>query len=168
MTEMQKLINMLAKADIPYELTVQPFTNTIQVWYPTQANPVTDVICHEYSYGGKEGLLEIMGLVNEKNTGGDSVEGHLTADEVFERIAKYHRTHKTAEEVDKWMDNSNVDWLDYWFVDNATGEEFFVEVRDTDHAKSDAWGIARANFDAPKLLRIISPEEAEWIGLDTY
>ena len=77
MTEMEKLINKLAKADIPYELTVQPVTNSIQVWYPTQENPVCDVICHEYSYGGKDGLLEIMGLVDETKTE-DSVEGYLT------------------------------------------------------------------------------------------
>ena len=165
MTEMQKLINMLAKADIPYELTVQPFTNTIQVWYPTQANPVTDVICHEYSYGGKEGLLEIMGLVNEKNTGGDSVEGYLTADEVFERIAKHYRTHKTAEEVAK---DEKAPWIDYWFIDLESEEEFFVEVRDTEHAKKDAWAIAKANFENPRLMKTITPEEAEWIGLDTY
>lgn len=165
MTEMQKLINLLAKADIPYELTVQPFTNTIQVWYPTQANPVTDVICHEYSYGGKEGLLEIMGLVNEKNTGGDSVEGHLTADEVFGRIAKHYRTHKTAEEVEQ---NTEADWIDFWFVDDESGEEFFVEVRDTEHALADATEIARANFESPRWIETLTPEEAEWYGYDTY
>ena len=165
MTEMQKLINKLAKADIPYELTVQPFTNTIQVWYPTQANPVTDIICHEYSYGGKEGLLEIMGLVNEKNTGGDSVEGHLTADEVFDRIAKHYRTHKTAEEVEQ---NTEADWIDFWFVDDESGEEFFVEVRDTEHALADATEIARANFESPRWVATITPEEAEWYGYDTY
>ena len=165
MTEMQKLINKLAKADIPCELAVHPFTNTLQVWYPTRENPVCDVICHEYSYGGKDGLLEIMGLVDEKKSGGDSVEGYLTADEVFERIAKYHRTHKTAEEVEQ---DTNDEWVDYWFVDDESGEEFFVEVRDTEHAKKDAWAIARANFEKPKLFGTITPEEAEWYGYDTY
>ena len=165
MTEMQKLINKLAKADIPCELAVHPFTNTLQVWYPTRENPVCDVICHEYSYGGKDGLLEIMGLVDEKKSGGDSVEGYLTADEIFGRIAKYHRTHKTAEEVEQ---NADDEWVDYWFEDLESGEEFFVEVRNTPIANQDAWSIARANFESPHLIDIIDTEEAEWMGLDTY
>lgn len=164
MTEMQKLINKLAKADIPYELTVQPTTNTIQVWYPTQENPVCDAICHEYSYGGKDGYLEIMGLVDEAKTG-DTVEGYLRADEVFDRIAKHYRTHKTAEEVEV---NAEADWIDYLYTDEATGEDFLVEVRNTDTADDDAEEIAWANFESPRLIEIISPEEADWLGLDTY
>ena len=164
MTEMEKLINKLAKADIPYELTVQPVTNSIQVWYPTQENPVCDVICHEYSYGGKDGLLEIMGLVDETKTE-DSVEGYLTADEIFERIAKHHRTHKKAEEVEQ---DTNDEWIDYWFEDDESGEPFFVEVRMTEHSKKDAWSIARANFKTPRLLGMLDPQKAEWYGYDTY
>ena len=161
MTEMEKLINKLAKADIPYELAVHPFTNTPQVWYPTRENPVCDAICHEFSYGGQDGLLEIMGLANSP----DSVEGYLTADEVFDRIAKHYRTHKTAEEVEA---NEEAEWIDYWFEDEESGEEFFVEVRDTENAEKDAWAIARANFESPRLIDIIDTEEAEWMGLDTY
>lgn len=164
MTEMEKLINKLAKADIPYELAVQPTTNSIQVWYPTQEAPVCDVICHEYSCGGKDGYLEIMGLVDEAKTG-DTVEGYLRADEVFARIAKHYRTHKTAEEI---AQNTDDEWIDFWFVDNESEEEFFVEVRKTEHAKKDAWAIARANFKAPKLIRTIAPEYAKYYGYDTY
>jgi hypothetical protein len=162
MTEMEKLINKLAKADIPYELTV--LYDTIQVWYPSVKNNVADVVCHEWSMGNKDGLLEIMGLVDETKTG-DVVEGYLTADEIFERIAKHYRTHKTAEEV---KTNTEADWIDYWFIDLESEEEFFVEVRDTDHAKKDAWAIAKANFANPRLMKTITPEEAEWYGYDTY
>ena len=166
MTEMTKLINMLTEANIPFELTTDAVgTPNNQVWYPTHANPVCDVICHKYSYGGKDGLLEIMGLVDEKKSGGDSVEGYLTADEIFGRIAKYHRTHKTAEEVEA---NEEADWIDYLYTDDATGEDFLVEVRDTDTADDDAEEIAWANFESPRLIEIISVEEAEWLGLDTY
>lgn len=164
MTEMEKLINKLAKADIPYELVVQSFTNSIQVVYPSKANPVCDAICHKYSYGGKEGLLEIMGLVDEDKIG-DTVEGCLTADEVFDRIAKHYRTHKTAKEVEA---NAEADWIDYLYTDDATGEDFLVEVRNTDTADDDAEEIAWANFESPRLIEIISAEEAEWMGLDTY
>lgn len=162
MTEMEKLINKLAKADVPYELTV--LYNTIQVWYPSADDYVADVVCHEWSYGYKEGLLEIMGLVDETKTD-DIVEGYLTADEIFERIAKHYRTHKTAKEVET---NEEADWLNYWFEDLESGEEFFVEVRDTENAEKDAWSIARANFESPRLIDIIDTEEAERIGLDTY
>jgi hypothetical protein len=162
MTEMEKLINKLAKADIPYELTV--LYDTIQVWYPSVKNNVADVVCHEWSMGNKDGLLEIMGLVDETKTG-DVVEGYLTADEIFERIAKHYRTHKTAEEV---KTNTEADWIDYWFIDLESEEEFFVEVKDTDHAKKDAWAIAKANFANPRLMKTITPEEAEWYGYDTY
>jgi hypothetical protein len=159
---MEKLINKLAKADIPYELRV--LYDTIQVWYPSVKNNVADVVCHEWSMGNKDGLLEIMGLVDETKTG-DVVEGYLTADEIFERIAKHYRTHKTAEEV---KTNAEADWIDYLYTDDATGEDFLVEVRATDTADDDAEEIAWANFESPRLIEIISVEEAEWLGLDTY
>lgn len=84
MTEMKKLINMLTEAGIPFQVTADMF-GTPQVWYPNRQNSVCDAICNECSYGGKEGLLEIMGLVDEEKVG-DSVEGHLTAEQVFARI----------------------------------------------------------------------------------
>lgn len=43
-----------------------------------------DVICHECSYGGNLGLLEIMGKYVHKTD--DTVEGYLTADEILKRI----------------------------------------------------------------------------------
>lgn len=42
-----------------------------------------DVVCHEWSYGGKDGLLEIYGSLL------DDVDGWLTADDV---IKKYLET----------------------------------------------------------------------------
>lgn len=53
---------------------------------------------------------------------------------------------------------------DYMFVDEVTGEEFFVETFDY----IDAIGVARANFEKPKFVGVYSIEEAEAIGLDTY
>ena len=82
-TEMTKLINMMTKANIPFELTTDVYNNIDnQLWYPSYKERVCDVICHEGSYGGDMGLLEIMGLICEE---GD-VKGWLTAEEVFERI----------------------------------------------------------------------------------
>lgn len=84
-TEMDKLIPMLIKNDIPFDLTIN--LGRPQIWYPSFKNPVCDVICHWGSYGHESGLLEIMGLVS--NTLEDGVEGSLTAEEVFERIKNH-------------------------------------------------------------------------------
>lgn len=87
MAEMQKLIVLLAKANIPFEITIH--YDSLQVWYPSKKDVVCDAICHSFSYGHEQGLLEIMGLVDEEKVG-DSVEGWLTAKEVFCRIFKHY------------------------------------------------------------------------------
>lgn len=55
---------------------------------------------------------------------------------------------------------------DYWFVDNESGEEFFVECA----TEEEAWEIAIENFDGAdlELVQVITPVEAEMWGLDTY
>lgn len=83
MSEMDKLIDLLNTYHIPHEVTEN--LDTPQVWYPSRKNCVCDAICHRYSYGYAQGLLEIMGLVNEAEIG-DTVEGYLTASTVFGRI----------------------------------------------------------------------------------
>jgi len=95
-TEMSKLFLLLADAEIPCE--VIHLYDGLQINYPSVENRICDVICHSYSYGHEKGLLEIMGLVNHKITG-DSVEGWLTAEDVFKRISKHYRRHKGAEAV---------------------------------------------------------------------
>lgn len=90
--EMQKLMDMLDEAKIPYE--VHDCHGTPQICYPVgpaqTQDCVCDVICHSTSYGGRDGLLEIMGLVPEDF--GDTVEGWLTATDVFERIKAHFET----------------------------------------------------------------------------
>ena len=43
-----------------------------------------DAVCHEFSYGGKNGLIEIMGDIVKVE--GDDVEGYLTAETILNRI----------------------------------------------------------------------------------
>lgn len=93
--EMEKLIAALTALEIPFEVFSDMFGND-QVWYPTRENPKMDVICHQYSYGGSEGLLEIMGLLTEEESECDSVVGYLDAENVLARILKDRQ-----EEVDK-------------------------------------------------------------------
>lgn len=82
--EIERLVKMLESAKIPFELTDDVMDNSNnQIWYPNHDTKICDVICHEYSYGGKDGYLEIMGLSENEY---DDVEGWLTAEEVFYRI----------------------------------------------------------------------------------
>ena len=82
MTQMEKLAEMLKKNYVPYAVTVNGLTKTPQILYPHDRNPIFSIICHEYSYGGKEGLLEIMDCRDDNL----EEEGFLTAQEVFDRI----------------------------------------------------------------------------------
>ena len=69
---MNTLIKMLADAEIPFQVTLNQ--NTPQVWYPAKGeDTVCDVICHQYSYGGDRGLLEIMGLPQPAEMTGKSL-----------------------------------------------------------------------------------------------
>ena len=82
MTEMEKLIKALTKANVPFEIELDVWGND-HVFYPNIEDVRCSIICNKYSYGGKEGLLEIMGLVYDEE---DSVEGYLTAEIVAMRI----------------------------------------------------------------------------------
>lgn len=88
--EMQKLINLLTEANIPFE--VRDCWGTPQVCYPdaNDKTRVCDAVCHPGSYGYHNGLLEIMGLVDVADVG-DDVEGWLTAEDVFSRIQKHYQ-----------------------------------------------------------------------------
>lgn len=96
MREPLRLASMCLAANIPFE--VGEMLDGLIICYPSadDALCVSDAICHNGSYGRHDGLLEMMGLVNEEEVG-DSVEGWLTAEQVFERWhAHWLQTH--AEE----------------------------------------------------------------------
>ena len=94
-TEILKLDKMLTDANIPH--TLDRFLDGWQVIYPSEEKRVADAIQHYGSYGNTENLLEIMGLVKPEETS-DSVLGHLTADDVFNRMSEhYHHTPQNDE-----------------------------------------------------------------------
>lgn len=84
LTEMDMLVDLLIVAKIPFE--ERSIWGGRQVVYPNDDNRVCSVVCHSFSYGHEDGLLEIMGLCDEDEE--DSVQGWLTALDVFCRIAK--------------------------------------------------------------------------------
>lgn len=75
--ELAKLAIGLQKRGIVY--TLRPLHGGLQIvcngW---------DAVCHDYSYGHEEGLLEIMGILVADFE--DDVEGYLTADEILYRL----------------------------------------------------------------------------------
>ena len=83
--EMTKLAVMLAKADIPFEIHTWAAggEDCLQIASPSKENMKVDAICHAYSYGGKSGLIEVLGSVN-KDLPNDDVVGWLTAEDAFQ------------------------------------------------------------------------------------
>lgn len=70
-----------------------------------------------------------------------------------------------------------IGYVDFWFVDDVTEEEFFVELRcDLSTPRKQmiaelmpqALEIARDNFEEPRFVDVISDTEAELLGFDTY
>lgn len=97
MSELDILAQYLKKRNIPFERYDYDKIFTLdddytfhldrhQICVPNQKYPLWDAICQQGSYGYEDGLLEIYGDIVE--TGGDVVEGYLTAQDVIERIEK--------------------------------------------------------------------------------
>lgn len=69
------------------------------------------------------------------------------------------------------------DYIDFLFVDEECGEEFFVELEcDPNTPRKEvmktllpkARQIANDNFDRPTFIQLVPPEVAEMMGYDTY
>lgn len=61
-----------------------------------------------------------------------------------------------------------MEYLNYCFIDDNSGEVFFVQATN----EADAWAIAERVFDDEepdlRLLDVVSDEVAEAMGFDTY
>lgn len=107
MTEMEKLSHLLEESGIPYELGMHNRTHTPQIFYPNEAECEVDAICHEFSYGYEQGLLEVMAPTEfaDDHEWGGTVCGNLTADEAFAIFKEYHEKYtgdalrKTPEQL---------------------------------------------------------------------
>lgn len=88
MTELDKLENILKERKMAYvridndRSLGHPDRHQIIV-YDKEGNVPFDAICHRGSYGYEQGLLEIYGRIVDVGKYGDSVVGHLTADDVI-------------------------------------------------------------------------------------
>jgi hypothetical protein len=96
--EIFRLKEMLEKAEIPFEFG--EYMGGYHLCYPKKNDPdcveketfdrVCSVIEHDGSYGREQDLLEIMGLLTDKELQNDDVVGYLSAENVFERIKKHY------------------------------------------------------------------------------
>lgn len=63
-------------------------------------------------------------------------------------------------------------WIDFLFSDEETGEDFLVELEMDGSPMSDllaeAQRIADDNFESAVFQEVVSAEDAEMMGLDTY
>ena len=73
--------NLLTKNNIEY--TRKPI---YEGWQFYIRGTDGDIICHDYSYGGKDGLWESMGFDWDE----EDVTGYLTAQEVVSRLKEYY------------------------------------------------------------------------------
>ena len=93
MTELDKLEAYLKGRGIPHERIDEPSYPGFEglerhqiIVYDDRGKRSWDAICNRCSYGGDQGLLEIMGKLVDKKRDGDSVAGWLTAENVINRL----------------------------------------------------------------------------------
>lgn len=91
-TEILKLKEMLEENKIPFDFF--DYMNGNIISYPNRRNCVCSIIEHDGSYGHQGNLLEIMGLLTEKESECDDVVGWLTSDNVFNRILNHWKKNK--------------------------------------------------------------------------
>lgn len=82
MTEMQKLDAALTEMGIKHTYD-KDFQNGAQIVVTENGKYSRDAICTPYSYGWKEGLLEVMG---KPLLGHAGVMGYRTADDVLKML----------------------------------------------------------------------------------
>lgn len=93
MKELMKLKAMLEEEGIPFKY--QPCNaNGNQILIYAGKKRLCDAVTSDMSYGGSEGLIEIMGGLTKEEEREDMVLGYLWADEVFKRF-KYCYENKT-------------------------------------------------------------------------
>lgn len=90
--EISTLILMADNAN--YDFYITTVLEAPQLIFMRDGKRVGDVISHKYSYGGKDGLLEIMGCGIKDDDGRDDVKGYLTAEECFDIIRKYYKSQR--------------------------------------------------------------------------
>lgn len=85
----------LYRANIPH--TFQPYMGGWRIAYPNDEKTVCSAIEHNGSYGREDDKIAIMGLLTEEESQYGSATGHLTAEDVFNRIKKHYEENNNAD-----------------------------------------------------------------------
>ena len=99
--EILKLKDLIEKEGIPFEFETRK--DGYQLVYPSfssNGNFICSVVEFPGTYGYEDDKLEIMGLLTFDEYTYDTVVGHLTAEDVFERIKKHYEEY--PEVISKW------------------------------------------------------------------
>ena len=80
-----KLAELLDEAGVPY--TRNPIWGGEQI----RIGALCDAVCHNFSYGNEDDLLEIMGALTKEEMESDGVLGWLTPEEVAKRFEYCYR-----------------------------------------------------------------------------
>lgn len=62
-TEIEKLEDLIRERHPEWRISVEPCYDGQKLLLVLHDRCICDVVCHYYSYGGREGLLEFMGKV---------------------------------------------------------------------------------------------------------
>lgn len=88
-TEMDKLAAKLTEMGIQFEDQQLHILKGRQITVYEKGRRVLDAVCHAESYGGKRGLLEVMGVIVDGKRDNGDVKGWLTADDVIQMVEAY-------------------------------------------------------------------------------
>lgn len=81
----EELAKLLDEAKVPY------IRNSIWDGEQIRIGTLCDAVCHSFSYGNEDDLLEIAGALTEKENQKDLVKGWLTPEEVAKRFEYCYR-----------------------------------------------------------------------------
>lgn len=90
--EIYRLKTMLLKANIQFDFHESEESCQIELF--DRAYRYCSVIEGVLTYGGKQDLLEMMGLLTPEESKIDEVKGFMTAEAVFNRISEYNKSHR--------------------------------------------------------------------------
>lgn len=91
-----RLAQLLDEADIPY------IRNPIWDGEQIRIGIICDAVCHNFSYGNEDDLLEIMGAVTEEEAEDNSgIVGWLTPEEVAKRFIYCYKNNTSTYQEEK-------------------------------------------------------------------
>lgn len=103
--EMMKLSEGLTKRNIKFSM--EPLYDGVQIIVYNGVERVWDAICHKYSYGHEDGLLEVAGIMTEDID--DAVKGYLTADEILNYLDTVRNVKMTYKEALELLRDTPID-----------------------------------------------------------